>query len=376
MSKFQKIILICIAIVSFFLFITYLGNVFIWLLLSLFLCIIGLPIENFLSKLHIRKLKIPKMLSSILTIGLILGIIFVAFRFFIPLIVDEIVKFQSLDIETISEQLEQPIKTIEDFIVGSGFIADNNFSLETSIVDSIHNLLNFSTFTVVFNNVGGPLMQVFLALFSIIFISFFFLKDKDSIINSLLSFTSREINKEVFAIIKSIKHLLIRYFYGVIIEMLFFVIFCTIGFCIVGVNFGLALLIGIIIGVLNIIPYVGPCIATVFGLVLVSLGNLNLGLSEVGLLDLKFLIVVVIAEIIDNIFLQSLIYSKSIKVHPVEIYLVIIIAGSFYGILGMMFAIPVYSIVRVIALSIFEYNKPRTNEILYNNIKLENHENL
>lgn len=358
MWKLDKIILIIIVVTLFWLFVTYFGNVFVWLMLSVFICVIGIPIVSFIEKIHIKNFKIPKYLSVFITLCFITGIIFLCFRFFVPLIINEITKFQSIDIMTISERLEKPIKELEDFISSTGLMSNERFYLADFVVEKIHSLLSFKLLGNFLNNISNTIAQLFLGIFSILFISFFFLKDKDKIIKSILSIIPEKIQTTVKATLKNIKTLIVRYFYGILAEIVFLIVFCTIGFLIVGVNFSLAVLIGILIGVLNIIPYIGPIIASFFGLILVTLGNINMdSLSDIGIFQIKFLSVVVIAEIIDSFLLSTFIRSKSIKAHPVEVYLVIIIAGSLYGIIGMIFAIPVYTIIRVIAKTYIEYEK-------------------
>ncbi|MDD3860978.1 MAG: AI-2E family transporter, partial [Bacteroidales bacterium] len=102
-------------------------------------------------------------------------------------------------------------------------------------------------------------------------------------------------------------------------------------------------------GVLNVIPYIGPWIGATIGVILITTANINLDFySEILPLILKILAVFAISQLTDNIIFQPLIYSKSVKAHPLEIFFVIIIAGSLYGVLGMMLAIPGYTVIRVI----------------------------
>ncbi len=176
--------------------------------------------------------------------------------------------------------------------------------------------------------------------------------------NSTMKITPKSIEGELKIITHSIKNLITRYLFGMILEVLCMMTLFTIGFYIVGVNFSLALLVGIIGGLLNVIPYLGPWIGVGIGVVLITIGNINMDFyAEILPLDFKVLIVVAIAQIIDNVLFQPLIYSKSIKAHPIEIYLVIIIAGSVYGVVGMMLAIPAYTILRVIIKEILYVNK-------------------
>ncbi|MDR2008975.1 MAG: AI-2E family transporter [Bacteroidales bacterium] len=358
MEKYQKFIVGLVFAIITVLFISYFGNIFVWLLLSLFITMVGSPLMNLFDKIRIKKFGFPRWLASLLTL-IIIGSVFALFiSIFVPLIADQVSKFQAIDIETVSEGLEKPIKEIDDFVRNTKLFNEPDFSVEDFVLSKISSILSFQSVGSLINSIGGTAWTFFLTIFSVVFISFFFLKDKERIKKSILDITPEVIKGELKIIVNSIKTLITRYLFGVILEMLCMMTLFTTGFYIVGVDFNLALLVGIIGGLLNIIPYLGPWIGAGLGVVLITIGNINLDFySEILLLDFKVIVVVAIAQIIDNVLFQPLIYSKSIKAHPIEIYLVIIIAGSVYGVVGMMLAIPAYTILRVIAKEILFLNK-------------------
>jgi predicted PurR-regulated permease PerM len=119
-----------------------------------------------------------------------------------------------------------------------------------------------------------------------------------------------------------------------------------------------ALLIGFLGGLMNVIPYLGPIIGTFMGLVIGITSNLSLGMYE-DILPISAVIVgtFAAANLIDNLILQPLIYSTSVKAHPIEIFLVILMAGSLAGIPGMILAIPGYTVLRIIAKQFFSGSK-------------------
>lgn len=359
MEKYQKFIIGLVWAIIIVLFISYFGNIFVWILLSAFIATIGSPFMKLLKKMRI----IPKWLASILTLGIISFVIVFAFSILVPLIADQVSKFQAIDIETVSDALEKPIKEIDDFISTSPIFDQPEFSIEDFVLDKIHSIISFNSVGKVLNSVGGTAWNFLLSTFSIFFISFFLLKDKESIAKATLVMVPKSFEKEVITIYKSIKNLISRYLFGVMLEVLCMMTLFTTGLYIIGVNFSLSLLVGIIAGMLNIIPYLGPWIGAGIGVLLISIGNLDMDFyNEILPLNIKVLVVVAIAQIIDNILFQPLIYSKSIKAHPVEIYLVIIIAGSIYGVIGMMLAIPAYTVLRVLAKEIIYLNKKTSDE--------------
>jgi len=111
-----------------------------------------------------------------------------------------------------------------------------------------------------------------------------------------------------------------------------------------------ALLIGFLGGMMNIIPYLGPVIGASMGVAL--------GITTVisnGMFDQILPVVLIIigtflgSNLIDNMVLQPFIYSSSVKAHPLEIFVVLLMGGSLAGIIGMILAIPTYTVIRVIA---------------------------
>ncbi len=136
--------------------------------------------------------------------------------------------------------------------------------------------------------------------------------------------------------------------YGVLLQVTVVTIFVSIGMIILGVEN--ALLIGLLAGFVNIIPYVGPFIGLGFGLFVGVTTNIGIEFyNEMLPLLLKITIVFFSMQTIDNMFLQPLIFSNSVRAHPLEIFLLILVAGTLAGILGMILAIPVYTIFRVVA---------------------------
>jgi predicted PurR-regulated permease PerM len=126
----------------------------------------------------------------------------------------------------------------------------------------------------------------------------------------------------------------------------------TLGLLIFGVEN--ALLIGFFGGVMNIIPYVGPIIGSCIGIMLGITSILVQGSYDLLLPEfLKLAGVFLAVNFIDNNILVPYIYSNSVKAHPLEIFFVIIMGGSLAGILGMLLAIPVYTLLRVIARQFF-----------------------
>ena len=142
--------------------------------------------------------------------------------------------------------------------------------------------------------------------------------------------------------------MLTRYMFGLISEVLCMMTLIFLGLAIFGIKN--ALIIALIGGFLNIIPYLGPLIGCSIGVVIGIISNLSLNAYDLILPNsLEIIGVFVFANLIDNFVLQPVIYSKSVHAHPIEIFLVILMAGNIGGIIGMIVAIPSYTLIRIVA---------------------------
>jgi predicted PurR-regulated permease PerM len=205
-----------------------------------------------------------------------------------------------------------------------------------------------------FGSIAGILGNIFIAAFSISFITFFFLKDRGLLNEGILLFVPDKYVERITKILLSIKKLLTRYFIGIIVQISGIITLASTGLTIVGVDFSDALVIALVVGLFNIIPYLGPVIGATLGLVLGLATNLDLPFYTELLPLLGYMtIVFIIVQLVDNVVFQPFIYSSSVNAHPLEIFLVILCSGSLFGITGMILAIPSYTILRVIAKEFF-----------------------
>jgi len=172
--------------------------------------------------------------------------------------------------------------------------------------------------------------------------------------------------------IGDIEHLLSRYFVGLVLEMFGVAFFNFLGLWLIariGVNYALG--IGFIAGVLNIIPYVGPLIGEALGVVLCLVLKYGAGVGldvNIWVFAVVVLAIMLTVQLIDNFVLQPIIYSTSIQSTPLEIFIVMLIAGHMGGILGMLAAIPAYTVVRVVAGRFF-YDKKIVRRLMPDMVK-------
>ena len=152
----------------------------------------------------------------------------------------------------------------------------------------------------------------------------------------------------MFFLRKNVKGLLTRYFIGVILQIAIITIIVSIGLSLLGIKN--AVLIGLLAGIINVIPYVGPLIGASLGIIIGISTNLDLEFyTQMIPLIIKICLVFGTMQLVDNFILQPIIFSNSVKAHPLEVFLVVISAGTIWGISGMVIAIPFYTFLRVIA---------------------------
>ena len=216
--------------------------------------------------------------------------------------------------------------------------------------------MDFNFVPTLLNSILGTLGSFGIGLASVLFITFFFLKDKILFTQGIKYILPYKHEEKILNSIYKINQLLSRYFIGLLIQMLIVFVLYLIVLLIFGIEN--AFIIAFLCSVLNIIPYIGAFVGAILAAVLTLTGGLKEGFhSEFISLSLYVFIGFIIVHLIDNNISQPIIFSKSVKSHPLEIFLVILIAGFLSGITGMIIAIPLYTMLKVIAKEFFPNNK-------------------
>ena len=184
-------------------------------------------------------------------------------------------------------------------------------------------------------------------VFSIFFIGFFFLREQGLFDNILTAMVPTGYEQQTKQAVDETSKLLIRYFVGILLQVTIITIIVATSLTILGVKN--ALLIGFFAGIMNVIPYIGPIIAAGVGVMITLSSNMELSFyNEMVPLLTKVIVVFIITRLIDDIILQPNIFSKSVKAHPLEIFIIVLVGAKVGGILGMVLAIPFYTAFRVI----------------------------
>lgn len=329
------------------LFFYQIQSVLIYLVVSSILTLIGYPISDFFK----RRLKFNHLFATIATLFIFMLLIFGFIMMFIPLILSQGQNLSLLNTAEIEKNITQLAHQIGVFLE-SHQIDSSQMLKEANITSKI----NFNIIPNFLNAILGTISSFGMGLASVLFITFFFLKDRSMFLRGAKKLIPNSHEVQVLHSIEKINHLLSRYFIGLLLQL--FIVFIL--YLIVLLIFGIpnAIVIAFLCAILNIIPYIGPLIASVLAAILTMISNLGSDFqSDILPTTIYVLIGFWIVQIIDNNLSQPIIFSKSVSSHPLEIFLVILIAGFLFGILGMIVAVPLYTIMKVIGKEFFPENK-------------------
>ncbi|MBC7605454.1 MAG: AI-2E family transporter [Burkholderiales bacterium] len=320
--------------------------VLVYLAVALILTLIGNPMVAFFK----RRLKFNYVFATIATLVLFLMIIAGFIMLFVPLIISQGQNLSLLNTAQIESNTIALINKISVFLENHQ-IDSNKMLKEANLTSKI----NFNFIPNFLNAFLGGISSFGMGLASVFFITFFFLKDRELFVLGAKKLIPDSHEVPIINSLKKINRLLSRYFIGLLIQLsIMFVLYLVI-LLIFGVNN--AFVISFLCAILNIVPYIGPLIASVLAAILTMISKLGSDFqSEILPTTIYVMIAFWIVQIIDNNVSQPIIFSKSVSSHPLEIFLVILMAGFLFGIIGMIVAVPLYTILKVIGKEFFPKN--------------------
>jgi len=384
----------------------YLSDIVSYVILAWALSMIGAPIVRFFKRF------MGKNAAALLTIGVFLIFFMLLMWIFIPPLINQARNLASIDYTSVINALEEPVRDWKNWLVDKRLLPDSttNVLVETkkeaaepyifthqvlldslgqntdstaatnnvailvkidasemmalqnagkepgleenedffeNLKQSLSDFLSPKLIQSVFSSIVGALGNILVAFLSIFFIGFFFLREQGLFDNILAGIVPTGYEAQTKEAVGITSDLLIRYLIGILTQTTIITVFVSVALGILGVKN--ALLIGFFAGFMNIIPYLGPLFGASFGLLITISSNLNEPFYTVLMpIIIKVMIVFAIIQLIDNVVLQPKIFSKSVKAHPLEIFIIVLVAGKLGGILGMVLAIPLYTVFRVV----------------------------
>lgn len=341
----------------------YFRSVIIYILMAVVVSLIARPIMDMLKKIGIKGKSAPEWLLAVFSLILLIVIFLSVIVLIIPIVSGIIKNISLTNIEDAARHIAVPLGEPNAWLRQSFPNLGNEFRIETAVVQQVQQMFDMTKFSSLIGSAASFLSSFGVGIFSVCFIGFFFIKDGDLFGKIVAALVPDRHEQNAISAISDIGYLLSRYFTGILIEMTGVALVNFLGLLLVArLGFNASIGIAFLTGVLNIIPYVGPlaggAIGTILGLVLKYSSATPLGL-DVSFLSFTLILIAIfcVTQLIDNMLYQPVIYSTSIKAKPLEIFIVLLIAGHIGGPLGMIVAIPCYTVVRVIAYRFFRHIK-------------------
>ena len=193
--------------------------------------------------------------------------------------------------------------------------------------------------------------SLLVGILAVSFITFFLLFENGLLRRNLLNLIPNAYFELSVATFTKVEKLLSNYLFGLLLQVLAIFLLAASGLTLAGVDY--ALTIALFAAIANLIPYAGPILGAAFGMIVgLSTGDFSTD-ADYSYLLFKIISVFAAVQLTDNVLLQPMIFSKSVKAHPLEIFVVIFAGAKIAGIGGMIFAIPVYTIFRVAVMEFY-----------------------
>ncbi|MDI9257129.1 MULTISPECIES: AI-2E family transporter [Flavobacterium] len=333
-------ILLLFALLLYFLY--KIQTVILYLIIALVFTLIANPVVEFLR----QKLKFSNTAAVSVTLVFFMLIIVGILLMFVPLIVSQSNNLSLLNTQAIEKNIvELTNQTLT-------YLKSHNIDAKKLVNTNI----NLDVFTSFFNSILTTISNIGVGLASVFFITFFFLKDKVMFLVGAKKILPDAHEEQIINSVTKINELLSRYFIGLLLQLLIIFVLYLIVLLIFGIEN--ALIIAFLCAILNIVPYIGPIISTIIAGFLTMMSHLGEDFQTEILPSTIFVLIgFFIVQLIDNNISQPLIFSKSVNSHPLEIFLVILISGFLFGIMGMVIAVPLFTIIKVVGKEFFPENK-------------------
>lgn len=285
---------------------------------------------------RLERWKFPHFIAVNLVFLLFLGALVVGLFFLLPLVWDQLI--------TLLNEMPSKIKLAEQYVVQLSQQYPDYISKAqaqkwmTSFQSDIAKLgtraLSYSITTI------SSLVMLVVYLILVPLIVYFLMKDRNAILKWMTQFLpkKRGLAREVW---REVNQQIGNYIRGKIIEIIIVGFVTTIAFMILGLNY--AILLGVLVGIANIIPYVGAILVTVPVFIV---GYLQWGF-EAQLLYLAIIYIVI--NVLDGNVLAPLLFSETMKLHPVAVIIAVLIFGGLWGFWGIFFALPLASVAKALS---------------------------
>ena len=286
---------------------------------------------------YLNKKGVSRILGTIFVYVIFLSFVYLLIRLMIPSISNQLNDLA----QSVPSFINYLKDSIDSFFDSLNKLGDFNFTdIKIGIYDSINNLSKSLTVDLptTIMNVISSILSGGLNLLIGLLVGLYMLFDFDNVKKHLHSLVPERYREDTATLIGRLNNNLKSYVHGTLLIMLILFVFQSIALTLAGLE--APMVFGLFCAITNIIPYVGPYIGGVPAVIV--------GLSISPMTGLFALIAVVIAQLLESYFLQPVVMGKTMKLHPVTIMIGLLIFGHFFGIIGMILATPVISILKTI----------------------------
>lgn len=327
------------------------STILLYIIISLVLATLLKPLVNFIRHVQVFGLTVPRVVAVLLSIGLFFTVIVLLVTLFYPLLYSQLAVLSALKDDDLLIAFEKPLADLEAFLLRYKLVNQDTGFLRKQLTTWHLNLTTTDAVTFI-NNVVEYTSGLFVGMVAVLFISFFLLYDRGILKRFFLGFVPNIYFEVVVTALVKIEKLLANYLTGLLLQIFSIFTFTALGMTII--NHPYAITVAVFAAVANVVPYLGPVLAAVFamavGFAQPDLASANDYLSFI----VRVLIVEGAVKLIDDLVLQPIIFSKSVKAHPLELFVAIFAGASLGGIAGMVAAIPAYTILRVVLAEFYQ----------------------
>ena len=230
-------------------------DIFLYFAIAIILSMLGRPLCERLKKIHVKKFYLGDTVSAVITMLALFLIFSLVFILIIPLVNRELAVLSSIDTKAVIDYFDRPIEKVYNILIQYNIIRPEEDILKM-VEMKLYSIINWDNFS---NVVGGFISKtssLVVGSFSTVFLTFFLLKEHNIVHNILMAITPDNQTMRMNNILHDSRIMLTRYMFGLIAELLCMMILIFLGLTAFGVKN--ALIIAIIGGFMNIVPYLGP----------------------------------------------------------------------------------------------------------------------
>ena len=289
------------------------------------------PLVKLLMKLHV-----PRRMAIVLLFVLLLAAVALVFAAIIPNLIEQVTQVVDNFPGFLSELRKSSTAFLNTPLLRRFNLTESLTQLKLDPATILRSVLSG-----VSNNIGGVVSSVGSVVISAITVPvmlYYFLQDGHKLIPNIQRFFPNRLNDQISDVLTKMNETISHYVAGEVLELLFVGTFTGLGYLIIGMPY--ALLLGVVAGFMNIIPYLGPYIGLAPALIIAS----TISWEQAALVC----VVVVIVQQLDGNFIYPNVVGKALDIHPLTIIILLLVVGNLWGIIGMIIGVPIYAVVKTV----------------------------